>query len=421
MNTLINVSSEIGRLKKVIVHRPDTGISRITPKRSEELLFDDIVHLPLMQKEHDVFTTVLKLFLGADNVFETSELLAEALKEDEESKGEMIDMIIDYEELPSSVRKILKDMPAKNLASVLINGYYPEEDYILFDPIPNFIFTRDIAVTVNDHLIITKAAKEARFRENFLTRFIMHSHPMFKELRPQNRLINLNNVDLFPPSRKAQMVSLEGGDAMIINEDYLLIGCSERTSGHGIYSLTEVLFEKGAINNVVKVNIPNDRSYMHLDTIFTQINHNHFVGFKPIIEEGLGSNVEVMRKNGATAIYTSLSEFLHKEISGKIEFIWSGGGETPYQEREQWTDGCNLVALKPGVAVTYDRNPHTEKAFQKAGYAVLHANELIKQVNNGKLDVQKIEKTIITLPSNELSRARGGSHCMTCPIERDKL
>jgi len=421
MDSKIQVNSEIGRLKKVIVHRPDTGISRITPKRSEELLFDDIVHLPLMQKEHDVFTSVLKLFLGADNVFDTSELLQQALAENEEAKSDMIDMIVDDEELPSSVKKVLKDMPAKNLAGVLINGYYPEEDYILFDPIPNFIFTRDIAVTVNEHLIITKAAKEARFRENFLTRFIMHAHPVFKQLRPQDRLINLNNVDLFPPSRKAEMVSLEGGDAMIINEDYLLIGCSERTSAHGIYSLSKVLFEKEAVYNVVKVNIPKDRSYMHLDTIFTQINHHHFVGFKPIIHDGLGSNVEVMRKNGSKTIYNSISEFLQKEISGQIEFIWSGGGETPYQEREQWTDGCNLVALKPGVAVTYDRNPHTEKAFIKAGYQIIHATDLLHKAGKGQLNISQINNTIITLPSNELSRARGGSHCMTCPIERENI
>ncbi len=421
MDHIINVSSEIGRLKKVIVHRPDTGIARITPKRSEELLFDDIVHLPLMQEEHDVFANVLKLFLGADNVLDTTELLQQALSENEEAKSEMIDMIVDYEELPFTTKNMLKNMPAKKLASVLINGYYPEEDYILFDPIPNFIFTRDIAVTINDHLVITKAAKEARFRENFLTRFIMHAHPLFKDLRPQGRLINLNNVDLFPPSRKAQMVSLEGGDAMIINEDYLLIGCSERTSAHGIYSLAKVLFEKNAISNVVKVNIPTDRSYMHLDTIFTQINHNHFVGFKPIVEDGLGSNVEVMRKNGANAVYISLADFLRKEISGQIEFIWSGGGETPYQEREQWTDGCNLVAIKPGVAITYDRNPHTEKAFSKAGYKILHAKELLEKAQLGALNINEIENTIITLPSNELSRARGGSHCMTCPIERENL
>ncbi len=421
MDTLINVSSEIGPLKKVIVHRPNTGISRITPKRSEELLFDDIVYLPLMQEEHDVFTRVLKLFLGEENVFETTTLLSQALNHKEEAKEEMIDLIIDYEELPSSVKDTLKALPAQNLAEVLISGYYPEEDYILFDPIPNFIFTRDIAVTVNEHLIITKAAKEARFRENFLTRFIMHAHPMFDQLQEEKKLINLNHVDLFPPSRKGEVVSLEGGDAMILNEDYLLIGCSERTSAHAIKSLTKVLFEKDAISNVVQVNIPNDRSYMHLDTIFTQINHDHFVAFKPIIGDGLGSNVEVMRQNGSTAIYSSLSEFLKNEISGNIEFIWSGNGETPYQEREQWTDGCNLVALKPGVAVTYDRNPRTEKAFEEAGYQVIHATELLKKAEKGKLNVEEIENTIITLPSNELSRARGGSHCMTCPIERGKI
>jgi arginine deiminase len=160
---------------------------------------------------------------------------------------------------------------------------------------------------------------------------------------------------------------------------------------------------------------------MHLDTIFTQINYNHFVGFKPIILDGLGSNVEVMRKNGSTAVYSSLSDFLRKEISGQIEFTWSGDGQTPYQEREQWTDGCNLVAIKPGVAITYDRNPHTEKAFEKAGYSILHANDLLQQITEDNLDVSKIENTIITLPSNELSRARGGSHCMTCPIHRENL
>ena len=102
-----------------------------------------------------------------------------------------------------------------------------------------------------------------------------------------------------------------------------------------------------------------------------------------------------------------------------MEFILSGDGESPYQEREQWTDGCNLVALKPGVAFTYDRNPHTEEAFKKAGYKMVHARQLLKDIKSGKIKVEEIENTIINLPSNELSRARGGSHCMTCPVERE--
>ncbi len=414
----VSVSSEIGALKRVIVHRPDEGIARISPKRAEELLFDDIVYLPQMQEEHDVFTEVLAHFLGAGNVLEIEQLLYEALEADEGDKLEMIAKIIDYEELPQSYGDLLIPLDNRALTETLVTGYLAEKDLILFDPIPNFIFTRDIAVTVNGHVIITKAAKEARFRENFLTRFIFWAHPIFRELGKAGRIINLNNVELFPPSPKREMVSIEGGDVMIINQDYLLIGCSERTTAHAIRSLRDVLFEKGVVKHVVQVNIPTDRSYMHIDTIFTQINHHHVVAFKPIVLDGLGSYVEVFAQSGATRQYPSIKEFFLSEISPNMTFILSGEGESPYQDREQWTDGCNLVAIKPGVALTYDRNPYTEKAFRKAGYQIIHAHTLLQAFKDGSLKPEEVEDTIITLPSNELSRARGGSHCMTCPIER---
>ena len=411
-------SSEIGQLKRVIVHRPDEGISRISPKRAEDLLFDDIVYLPQMQTEHDIFTDVLKAFLGPDNVLETQQLIREALEADEESKMETIDKIVDYEELPSYFKEKLASLSNAELAKVLINGYYAPEDYILFDPIPNFIFTRDIAVTINDHVVITKAAKEARFRENFLTRFIFLAHPIFRQLQEENRVINMNKVDLFPPSKRGEAISMEGGDMMIINSDYLLIGCSERTNAHSIQALAKVLFEKGVVENVVQVNIPVDRSFMHIDTIFTQINHHHIVGYKPIIIDGLSSYVNVYNIKGVTRHYPSVRDFWMGEIDSKVEFILSGNGDSPYQEREQWTDGCNLVVMKPGVALTYDRNPKTEVALRNAGYSILSAYDLLKGVKKGEIDPQKLENTIVTLPSNELSRARGGSHCMTCPIER---
>ena len=178
----VNCSSEIGALKRVIVHRPDEGIARISPKDAAELLFDDIVHLPNMQEEHDVFTSVLHAFIGKENVLEVHHLLAEALGSDEESKQWMITEIIDYEELPMSCKTLLQDISNDELADVLISGYMEKEDYYMFDPIPNFIFTRDIAVCVNDHIVITKAARSARFRENFLARFIFYAHPIFKDL-----------------------------------------------------------------------------------------------------------------------------------------------------------------------------------------------------------------------------------------------
>lgn len=418
---MIQVSSEIGTLKRVITHRPDEGISRVSPKKAEELLFDDIVHLPQMQEEHDVFIAVLKAFLGKENVLETEDLLKEALDANPDKKEEFLVHLVREEELPNSYKSILSEIEHSTLAKVLITGYLADEKHYLFDPIPNFIFTRDIAVTVNDHLVVTKAAKEARFRENLLTRFICWAHPIFNKLQTEKKVINLNDIEKFPPSKKGEKVSLEGGDMMIINKDYFLVGCSERSSAHGFHSLKDELFRKNVVQNIVKINIPDDRSCMHIDTIFTQINHHDVVAYKPIVLEGLSSYVEVFRKNGAKAIYHSVKDFWQAEIDGNVRFIESGKGESPYQEREQWTDGCNLVALKPGIALTYDRNPVTEEAFKDAGYTVIHANDLLMQLNDGTIKVEEIENTIITLPSNELSRARGGSHCMTCPIEREEL
>nr|HPQ22637.1 arginine deiminase family protein [Saprospiraceae bacterium] len=221
------------------------------------------------------------------------------------------------------------------------------------------------------------------------------------------------------PSKKGETVSIEGGDVMILSNDFRLIGQSERTSSHAFDSIKKVLFERGVIDNVVQINIPNDRSYMHIDTLFTRISEDDLVCFKPIVYDGISSNVEVFRSNGDYANYDSIKNFMLKEINPNMNFIFSGNGVSPYQEREQWTDGCNLVALKPGVGITYDRNPRTEVAFRNAGYNVMSAYDLLERISEGVIIPDKLEKTIITIPSNELSRARGGSHCMTCPLIRD--
>ena len=415
MSGPVYVQSEVGKLKRVIVHRPEAGIARVSPKRSDELLFDDIVYLPKIQEEHDTFTQILQKFIGKENVIYVSEMLLEALNADQAAQEEIIARIIDFEELPSKYIKTLSELANDELTDVLISGYLPDQDLYLFDPIPNFIFTRDIAVAIKDQVIITRAAKEARHRENFLTRFIFYAHPWFAKLRKKQGIINMNDVELFPRSRRGEHVSIEGGDMMVFSENHFLIGCSERTTEHAIHCLKDVLFERELVDNVVQINIPNDRSYMHIDTIFTRINHKHIVCYRPLVYDGLGSSVTVYRRNGSRALYHSIKDFIHSEINADMEFIFAGDGVSPYQEREQWTDGCNLVALKPGVAITYDRNTHTMAALQKHGYQAMSAEEFLDPA----IQADHIENTIIQIPSGELSRARGGSHCMTCPLIRE--
>ncbi|HEX5112388.1 MAG TPA: arginine deiminase family protein, partial [Saprospiraceae bacterium] len=366
----VHVPSEIGTLRRVMVHRPDAGIARISPRQAGELLFDDIVHLPKMQEEHDLFTSILAHFAGKENVLEIQEMVYDALQADPDAKEHILELVADFEELPSQFVAELKAMDNALLSKVLITGQDPATDNIYFDPVPNLIFTRDIAVVVNDHIVLTKAAKEARHRENLLTRLIFEYHPEFQHLEEQNRLINLNDIDMFPPSRRGERISVEGGDMMILNKDYLLIGCSERSTPHAFHSLKKVLFERNVIRNVAMVVVPSERSFMHIDTIFTQIDTHHIVAYKPIVVDGLSSYVEVFDQKGDERFYSSIGEFFKQEIDPDMEFILSGNGVSPYQEREQWTDGCNLVTIRPGVALTYDRNPHTEDAFRSAGYSI---------------------------------------------------
>ena len=415
------VDNEIGPLRRVLVHRPDLGVSRVTPKRSDELLFDDIVHLAAMQREHDVFTAVVEAVCGEGTVLEYADLLVESFRDDARARQALVDEVSDYAELPRMSRQFLGGLPDEELVEVLISGYYAPLDRVLFDPIPNFVFTRDLAVVVNGHVVLAKAATDARARENTLARHVFARHSLFAQVRADERVIDLTDVDAFPPSARGQHVRVEGGDLMMLSPDYLLIGISQRTTAHAARLLRESLFARRAVAHVVQVTIPDDRAYMHLDTVFTQLDRGVYVGYGPIVNAGIASLVEVFSPGDRTRAYPSIEAFVRAELNPEAQFVACGGGESPYQEREQWTDACNLVTLQPGVALTYDRNPVTAREFSRAGYHVVGAEELLARLSDGQAVARGIERTIIALPSAELSRARGSGHCMTCPLERGSL
>ncbi|MFT4970378.1 MAG: arginine deiminase [Chitinophagales bacterium] len=404
----MKVNNEIGTLRKVVVHYPDDGIEVITPKNALKFLYDDIVFLPLMREEHALFTQVLSHFVGQDNVIDTLQMLIDTLEANpNNSKDKLIDYIADLENLEDEGISILKALEPKDLAYTLFTGILASTEESLIPPLPNYVFTRDIGVVVNDHILICHASKKARTRESILTRYIIYYHSEFKAFQ-ENRDAKI--VDM---TKNGDEHTLEGGDVMMLDEQYLLVGCSERSTPEAFGSLKEELFEKGVIDNLVRIVIAKDRSSMHIDTLFTQISKHEYVIYEDTLRSDI-IKVTKYSKDGSKQEFSTLYDFFI-DYDPKMEFILCGNGDETFGAREQWTDGCNLVSVKDGVAIAYDRNFHTAVALKNAGYRVINAEDFLKEAP----DPKSVEKTIISIKSTELSRARGGPHCMTFPISRE--
>lgn len=474
----INVTSEIGPLRRLLVHSPDSGLGKVVPSKAQDWLFEDIVHLDtIRRKEYDFYTKILLYFLDpdkikarleeiddpqnnfnfykpdhdeffkSDKVVELQWLLAEIL-DNYEIKVKLIASVCAIENCSYELQDQLAAFDGKQLAKVFITGTSNDKE-MLFPPIPNFIFTRDIGIVVNDYILLNKPAKKARTREALLVKYIFYNHPMFAGYR--NNIIELPNTShyfLLPKDGDDKKVTLEGGDVMVVTKDHLLIGISERTTVEAAHQCINILFEKNVVKKITIVKIPKKRDYMHIDTVFTQVKKNVWVllgafSRKAIkmedadpIQRVLEGNkkedkiriTQFRKKDPSNPEYFDNLEELLIDISkndlgceDKVQFIYSGNNEFPYDAREQWTDSCNLLALKEGVVLGYDRNDKTVEAFKEAGFNVIHAHDLVHQLEAGKIKPKDLEDTLITMPSAELSRARGGFHCMSMPLMREDL
>ncbi len=423
----INVSSDIKRLKKVIVHGPDPGIEWVTPSNAEVLLYDDIVFLPQMIEQHKRFVAVLTAVLGPDAVIEFQSLLEDILNERSVFE-ELLAVVIEFENVPLEQADYLRKLPAVSLAAVLISGVDPGLPQPVLPPLPNHIFTRDLGVTINDSFLTCIAGKTARKRESILAWFVVHNHPLFsvsagQSLRRRPGVNKKNNfIDLCEDSKNLletlsdSRLAIEGGDVMVINEQNLFIGSSSRTNEYTIEKVAKKLFEKGVVERVTLIEIPKLPTCIHLDTLFTQISSTDFIYYKPF----MGGKLSIKQYRGSLdnmVRYQNLQDLV-SELQAGVRLIPCGNGRYPYQEREQYASGCNFVALKDGVAVSYARNLKTLEALKEHGYQIISAGELLNGVNTGLIQVEKLESTIITISSSELTRAGGGPHCLTLPLVR---
>ena len=411
----INVKSEIAPLKKVLLHRPGNELLNLTPDSLSRLLFDDIPFLPEAQKEHDEFAHILKEN-GIEVVY-LEDLMADVLNLSDEIEDKFIRQFIYeagiktpkyknlvFEYLKSYTNKkelVLKTMSgisigeisrAKREVEKSLVDFVSEESEFLADPIPNLYFTRDPFASCGNGAILNKMYSITRNRETIYAEYIFNYHPDF--------VGKLNKYyDRYLPYH------IEGGDVLNLNNHILAVGISQRTEAGAIDELAKNLFKEPSceIDTILAFNIPESRAFMHLDTVFTQIDYDKFT-YHPGILDTLevyeiteGDIPDSDEDLNVKKVEGNLEEILEKYLGRKIELIPCAGGEKISSEREQWNDGTNTLCIAPGVVVVYNRNNITNNILREHGIKVLE------------------------MSSAELSRGRGGPRCMSMPLIREDI
>lgn len=410
----IDVQSEIGKLNAVLLHRPGAEVENMTPMNVQRALYSDILNLSIAQKEYEQLSGVLS---KVSKVYEVQGLLEKVLDQPA-ARVELLQRICSTEDVMSYFDELVS-MPSKELSRVLIEGlparintltsYFRNEYYALY-PLYNFYFTRDAAVTVGNQALICHMANKVRQRESYIMDAIYRNSGAF-----ECKVIDANLTE------NSQII-MEGGDILIAREDILIIGNGVRTTPQGIDFMIERLRNScphGRYNVIVQQLPSEPESFIHLDMVFTLLDKDKCMVFKPLITQANQyQTVHIIIEDGVVTSIKPVSSILSalKKLGMDLKPVVCGGSDEWDQEREQWHSGANFFAFAPGKVISYARNIHTLDELSKNGFEVVKAEDFI----SGKADAQVMGEgpCVVTIDGSELPRGGGGARCMTMPLSR---